>query len=207
MGVLLVFGAAALASALMMFAVEPLLAKMMLPALGGAPAVWNTALVFFQATLLAGYAFAHGLARLGPRRHAAAHVLVVAASGLALPIARHPVAERAPPALRVLALLGVAAGVPFFALATNAPALGRQLASIDRPAARDPYVLYAASNAGSLVALVAYPLLVEPRVGVATQHRVGRVLHRMALLAAQSGGGFDDPVVEEELTRVTDAAR
>jgi hypothetical protein len=172
LGILLVFATAALASALLMFTVEPLLAKMMLPVLGGAPAVWNTALVFFQATLLAGYAFAHGLARLGPRRHALLHVAVIAASWLALPLTLHPVAAGAPPALRVLVLLAAAAGVPFFALATNAPALGRQLASIDHPSARDPYLLYAASNAGSLLALLAYPLLVEPRVPLSMQVRL-----------------------------------
>lgn len=172
MGLLFVFATAAFASAFLMFAVEPLLARLLLPMLGGAPAVWNSALVFFQATLLAGYAAAHGLARLGPRRHAIAHVVLFGASWFALPIALHPVAAHAPPALRVLVLLGAAAGIPFFALATNAPALGRQLASLEAPAARDPYGLYAASNAGSLLALVLYPLVVEPRVPLSAQVRL-----------------------------------
>lgn len=168
---LLVFAATALASAVLMFMVEPLLAKMLLPALGGAPAVWNSALVFFQATLLAGYAAAHGLARLGPRRHAAAHLAMFAAASLALPIALRPALEHAPPALRVIALLGAAAGVPFFVLAASTPTLGRLLGAIDRPDARDPYLLYAASNAGSLLSLALYPLVVEPRVGIAAQAR------------------------------------
>lgn len=172
MALLTVFAAAAFASALLMFAVEPLLARMLLPVLGGAPAVWNSALVFFQATLLAGYAAAHALARLGPRRHALAHVALLGASLFALPIALHPVAADASPALRVLVLLGAAAGIPFFALATNAPALGRLLGSLDHPAARDPYVLYAAGNAGSLLALVLYPLVIEPRVPLSEQVRL-----------------------------------
>lgn len=167
-----VFAGATLASALLMFTAEPLLAKMLLPAVGGAPAVWSTSLVFFQAVLLAGYAFAHASSRLGPRAHALVHAGVVAGAACALPIALHVhVAEGAPPPVRVLALLGLAAGAPFFALASNGPAIARLFASVERPRPLDPYALYAASNLGSIVALVAYPLVVEPALPLSRQVR------------------------------------
>jgi hypothetical protein len=160
--VVLAFSAATLASAVLMFSVEPMLAKMLLPILGGAPAVWNASLVFFQAVLLIGYGVAHGLAKLGPKVHAVLHAGVLTAALLSLPITVHPaLASGAPPALRVLVLLTVAAGLPFFALAMGTPGLGRQFATIDHPTTRDPYFLYAASNAGSVLALLAYPFVVE----------------------------------------------
>ena len=173
MTLVLVFAAARLASAWLMFSAEPLLAKMLLPLLGGAPAVWNASLVFFQGAVLAGYAAAHGLSRLGTKRHALLHVGILALAWLALPIQIHgSLLAGAHPSVRVIVLLAAAAGIPFFALAMNGPAVARVFGGIDHPATRDPYLLYAASNAGSLFALLAYPFLIEMRSGLATQSRL-----------------------------------
>jgi len=146
--------------------VQPMFTKMVLPRLGGSPQVWSVAMVFFQAALLAGYAYAHAFTRLAPLRisiliHLA--VMVTACSLLPLAIANgweKPPADRE--AWWLLTLFAVSIGLPFFALAANAPLLQAWFARTDHPAAKDPYFLYAASNVGSFGALVAYPLAVEP---------------------------------------------
>src|SRR5438874_10425846 len=142
-----------------------MIGKMLLPMLGGTPAVWNTCMVFFQAALLAGYAYAHATtAWLGVRRQALVHIALVFLPLLALPIAMS--AESAPPGDSnpipwVLWLLMVSAGLPFFVVSTSAPLLQKWFAGTGHPSANDPYFLYAASNLGSMLALVAYPALVE----------------------------------------------
>lgn len=167
------FLAASFLGAALLFWIEPLFTKGVLPLLGGSPGVWNTALFFFQGTLLAGYAYVHLGTRLSPRVQIGLHtVLLVCAVGFFLPPPAHP--EWVPPleALPVPWLLGrftVAIGVPFLALAATAPLLQRWLASTDNEEARDPYFLYAASNAGSMTALLAFPLLLEPWLGLSTQ--------------------------------------
>lgn len=166
------FAAATLASAWLMFSAEPLLAKMLLPLLGGAPAVWNASLVFFQSAVVAGYAAAHALSRIGTRAHAAVHAVLVAAAWLTLPFQLHAqLLATAHPSLRVLAMLAATAGIAFFVLAMNGPAVARVFAGLDMSSSRDPYLLYAASNAGSLVALIAYPLVVERHLGLTQQAR------------------------------------
>ena len=168
-GLLALFAAATAVNAALLFLVEPMFTRMVLPALGGTPAVWNTCLVFFQGALLVGYLYAHVTSRWLPvPRQALLHVALLAAGAAWLPLALPTGA--APPAGTTLAtigwLLGVLAttlGVPFTLLAAGAPMLQRWLASTAHPQARNPYVLYAASNAGSFVALLAYPALVEPR--------------------------------------------
>ncbi len=159
--------------AVLLFWVQPLFAKMALPLLGGAPSVWNTALVFFQGTLLAGYAYAHGLARwLGVRGQVAVHALVLCAAGLTLPVVvgadRAPDAA-APPVAWLMALLAVSVGAPFLAVAATAPLLQRWFSLGPHPAARDPYFLYAASNAGSVAVLLAFPFVLEPLFSTGTQ--------------------------------------
>jgi spermidine synthase len=154
--------------AALLFWLQPMFARMVLPMLGGAPAVWTTALVFYQAALLAGYAYAHGSLRvLGVRRQARLHLLVLGVPLLFLPIAVPagwlPPAESNPvPWLLGLLCLGV--GVPFLVLATSSPVLQRWLSTTSHEAARDPYWLYAASNAGSVLALLSYPLFIEPNL-------------------------------------------
>lgn len=160
----------------LLFLVQPMVAKMLLPRLGGTPDVWNTAMVFFQAVLLAGYAFAHAsTSRLGMRRQPVVQLIV-----LLLPLAFLPVAVPAgweppagtAPALWTLFALTVAVGAPFFVLATSSPTLQRWFSVTDHPAAGDPYFLYAAGNVGSLLALVGYPLVFEPRFSLQDQARV-----------------------------------
>jgi SAM-dependent methyltransferase len=164
-----------LVGASLLFAVEPMVAKMLLPAYGGSPMVWNTAVLFFQGALLVGYAYAHwSQRRLGARRQPLVHrVLVV------LPMAVLPVAlpawsvapESAPTALWLLLVLAVMVGAPFAVLATTGPLVQRWYSWSGLPRADDPYFLYAASNVGSLLALLSYPLLLEPAADVATQAR------------------------------------
>jgi hypothetical protein len=163
--VLILFGLAIFVGASLLFLVQPMFARMALPLLGGAPAVWNTAMVFYQATLLAGYAYAHASMRwLGPRRQARLHLLVLLVPLLALPIAL-PAGWTPPgdtsPIPWLLALLAVAVGLPFFVVSATSPVLQAWFAATGHPAARDPYVLYAASNLGSMLALLAYPVVVE----------------------------------------------
>jgi hypothetical protein len=164
----------------LLFLVQPLFAKMVLPRLGGSPAVWNGCMVFFQAALLAGYAYAHALPNwLGTRRHAAVHIvlallpliLIAAPWGGAvihLPPASSPPTGEAP-LLWLWGLLLMAVGLPFFLVSTNAPLLQHWFVVTGHPASRDPYFLYGASNFGSLLALIAYPVVVEPMMTLATQ--------------------------------------
>lgn len=171
----LLFSATLLLSAFLLFAVQPLFARMALPLLGGSPGVWNTALLFFQSLLLAAYAAVHGLAaRLGPRRQVGLHLVALLLPVLMLPIALPP--EAAPPAegdptLWLLALMATVVGLPYFAVACSSPLLQRWFASSGHPASGDPYFLFAASNLGSLAGLLAYPLLVEPRWSLEDQAR------------------------------------
>ncbi|MEJ0076878.1 MAG: fused MFS/spermidine synthase [Alphaproteobacteria bacterium] len=159
------FAATLFASALLLFAVQPMFTKMVLPMLGGAPAVWSVAMVFFQAALLIGYAYAHLLARtLTVGQSALAHLGVLGVAALTLPIG---VAQGfdAPPStgigLWLVGLFAASIGLPFAALSANAPLLQSWFAASGHPQARNPYVLYAASNLGSFAALLAYPLALE----------------------------------------------
>ena len=167
--------AAVTLNAFLLFAVEPLVARLILPLLGGTPAVWNTCMVFFQAVLLAGYAAAHGLSRRLPlRTQAALYPWLLLPAFLVLPIGlRESVLQSVPregnPIPWLLGLLALVVGLPFFALATTGPLLQKWFAGTDHPAARDPYFLYAASNFGSMAALISYPLLMEPRLRLAAQ--------------------------------------
>jgi hypothetical protein len=162
-----------LLSAILVFSVQPLFAKMVLPLLGGAPAVWNTCLVFFQTTLLGGYLYAHLVSRRLPvKGQILLHLAFIAAGALVLPLGLRsagiaPVNDN--PVLWLLATLVVSLGIPFFVLSATAPLLQRWFSFTDHPDAGDPYFLYAASNVGSLAALVAYPALIEPYLRLSTQ--------------------------------------
>src|SRR5262249_31012328 len=165
------------AGAALLFLVEPLVGKLLLPLVGGSPGVWNTCMVFFQAVLLGGYLYAHrSTGQLGVRRQAVVHLVLLAAvlfafqAALAATGSPVPVVSRLLPAdqdypvVGVVALLGVAIGVPFFVLSTTSPLLQRWFAATGHPSAKDPYFLYAASNAGSLLGLLGYPFVLEPRL-------------------------------------------
>lgn len=158
-----------LAGSFLLFLVQPMVARMALPRLGGAPAVWNSAMLVYQALLLGGYAYAHWLGRLNPRTQGAVHLAVLLLAALWLPIglgAMQP-GPSAQPALWVPWLLGVSIGPLFFAVSAQAPLLQRWF-SLSR-AGDNPYALYAASNLGSFAGLIAYPLLVEPGMALFAQ--------------------------------------
>lgn len=146
----------------LLFLVQPMVARMALPRLGGAPAVWNSAMLVYQALLLGGYAYAHWLGRIAPRWQAVIHVAVLAIAALWLPIglmAMNLPAD-AQPAIWVPWLLGLSIGPLFFAISAQAPLLQRWFSISSE--GQDPYALYAASNFGSFAGLIAYPLIVEP---------------------------------------------
>jgi spermidine synthase len=157
----------------LLFLIQPMLARMALPVLGGAPAVWTVALAFYQAMLLAGYFYAHHLSRLTPRYQTAVHLALFAAGAATLPIGLAAIDGAGwPPALHLLVLLAVSIGPVFFVVAAQAPLLQAWFARTGDIAAADPYFLYAASNAGSLLALIAYPFVVEPTLRLAEQARL-----------------------------------
>jgi hypothetical protein len=160
-------------SALLVFSLQPMFARMVLPALGGTPAVWAVSLCFFQVTLLAGYCYAHLLNRFVPLHLAPIlHALVLIAAVSALPVAV-PAAAAAPPPgseyLWLIEVLALGAGLPFFAVSATAPLLQAWFSHTRSPHSADPYFLYAASNAGSLFGLLSYPFLAEPLLGLSDQ--------------------------------------
>lgn len=161
------YAATVFLGAALLFLVQPMVSKMLLPHLGGSPSVWNTCMVFFQAALLLGYGYAHWLARrFGGGAQAAIHGAVLVFAALFLPLDLTipvPPAEGSPVPW-LLGTLAVTVGPPFFAVSATAPLLQRWFSRTDHPAAADPYFLYAASNAGSLLALLAYPLAAEPQL-------------------------------------------
>ena len=160
------FSATLFISATLLFWIQPLFAKMILPLLGGSPSVWNTALVFFQAVLLAGYSYAHLLShQCGQRSQILLHLSVLAVAALALPISVAPgwrPDAGAPPTLWLLGLLSASIGAPFFAVSATAPLLQRWFSHTGHPHAYDPYFLYGASNLGSILALLSFPFVLEP---------------------------------------------
>ena len=161
--------------AALLFALEPMVGKFLLPPLGSTPSVWNTTVLFFQATLLAGYLYSHLTSRL--RAQKLVHLAVLAFGVVSLPIA--VAADLTPsshPVLWLLGLLAITAGLPFFALAANGPMLQRWFGG------RDPYFLFAASNAGSFAGLLAYPLLVEPNFGLKLQGEIWSYGYGLAVL-------------------------
>lgn len=163
-------------SASLLFLVEPMLAKMILPMLGGTPAVWNTCLVFFQSVLLAGYLYAYATGKWLPRRvQIALHCGLVLGCFALLP-PRIPAGWEPPvqvnPIFSMLGILCVAVALPFFVLSSSTPLLQRWFAQSGHESAKDPYFLYAASNAGSLAGLLGYPFLMEPMLRLSQQSRL-----------------------------------
>jgi hypothetical protein len=160
-------------SAALLFVIEPMFTKLVLPRLGGSPSVWSVAMVFFQTTLLAGYAYAHLLTRHAPLRRAVLiHVAVLLVATLTLPPAIAAGLSRPPEtgaAFWLIAVFAASIGLPFFALAANAPLLQAWFARTDHPSAGDPYFLYVASNIGSFLALLAYPIVIEPLTTLSDQ--------------------------------------
>lgn len=170
-----IFAAATFLNAALLFVVEPMFTKMVLPSLGGAPAVWNTCLLFYQGALLAGYLYAHVTSRwLAPARQVVLHLALLTASVALLPIAvpaapLPPTGGTWPAVAWLLARLATVLGVPFVLLSAGAPMFQRWFASTRHPLAGNPYFLYVASNVGSFAALLAYPTLIEPTLPLGTQ--------------------------------------
>src|SRR6187200_1397241 len=161
---------------------------MVLPLLGGSPSVWTTCMLFFQAALLAGYAYGHaGIRVLGLRRHAMLHSVLVWLPLLLLPIAVNQETATATdhPIAWLLQTMGVSVGLPFVVLASTAPLLQRWYSSLDTRSS-DPYWLYSASNVGSFAALLAFPILLEPAIPLGRQTAIWKIGYAIvaALLTA-----------------------
>ncbi len=163
-------------AAALLFVLQPMIGKMILPRLGGGPSVWNTCMVFFQAVLLIGYSYAHLMpTRVGIRRHALLHplllLLAIPTFHLAIPEGQGALGQ-ASPIPWLIATLAITAGPAFFFISTTSPLLQRWFSATGHPRAANPYFLYAASNAGSFAGLIAYPLLIEPNLGLRAQSQL-----------------------------------
>lgn len=193
------FACTVFVSAALMFLVEPMVARMVLPVAGGAPMVWNTCIVFFQMVLLAGYWYARVLTARTDWRRLAVHAIVLLVPLAFLPLSiRGAPAPASNPAPWLLGVMTATVGPTFFVLATTTSLFQKWFADTGRRGARDPYVLYAFSNLGSVLALLSYPVLVEPALALATQARwwttayagfVVLALASMALLWWRVGSG------------------
>jgi len=170
---MILFASTILLSAFLLFLVQPIIAKQILPWFGGSSAVWITCLVFFQVVLLAGYTYAHVITRFSLRRQTRLHIVLLLASLLFLPIipsaALKPTAD-ADAALRILVLLAATIGLPYFLLSTTGPLLQKWVAP--QFPEKSVYRLFALSNFGSLIGLLAFPFAVEPFATSATQSMV-----------------------------------
>ena len=164
----MIYAATIFLSSLLLFLVQPLIARLILPWFGGSAAVWTTCMLFFQVLLLAGYAYAHGVARrrYEPLIHSALLVAAVATLPI-MPAESWKPAGGAEPITRILLLLGATVGLPYFLLASTSPLVQAWFARA-RPGA-NPYRLFALSNLASLLALLGYPLLVEPYLSAREQ--------------------------------------
>lgn len=172
----LIFAMAIFASAALVFSVQPIMGRLLLPMLGGSPSVWNTSMVFFQAALLVGYAYAHLLQRVGSLRgQVGIHLgLLVLALVAFWPLRLHEtlgLPDTAQPIPWLIGSLALAVGAPFAILSATAPLLQAWFARVRQSTTegQNPYVLYAASNLGSFAALIAYPVLIEPLSGLHSQ--------------------------------------
>lgn len=173
LSLIFLFAATLFTSASLMFVLQPLFGKILLPLLGGSPAVWNTCMVFYQSILFLGYLYAHYLStRYSQHRQILIHTAVILISFLALPLALPentvPPTE-SNPTFWLLWTLFLAIGLPFFVVSTTAPLIQKWFAHVGHHTSHDPYYLYAASNTGSLIALLSYPFLLEPNIGLANQ--------------------------------------
>lgn len=171
---MLLYAATILVSSFLLFLVQPIIAKQILPWFGGSAAVWTTCLVFFQVALLAGYAYSDFSSRLRPKQQATLHIVLLLVSLASLPIVAgagwKPIGEEEP-VWRILGLLGATIGLPYFMLATTGPLVQTWFARehADPATARRVYRLFALSNFGSLIGLLAYPFAIEMWVPTRTQ--------------------------------------
>ncbi len=167
-----IFTVAIFTGSSLLFLVQPMFAKLLLPKMGGSSSVWNTCVLFFQTMLLLGYVYAHVSTKwLGVKRQAAVHLALMLLPFAVLPLsagAATPSADDSP-VLWLLGTMALSVGLPFFVVSTSAPLLQRWFGTFPVPSAKDPYFLYSASNLGSMLALLGYPFLLEPSIGVRSQ--------------------------------------
>ena len=162
----LLFATSVFVSAALLFSIQPIVAKLLLPLLGGTPAVWNTCMLFFQTTLLLGYLYAFFVSRWNIRLQLALQMLILSVAFISLPIQLTPswansVPTTENPSLWLLGCLLVLIGLPFFIISANGPLLQKWFCESGLGSEKDPYILYSVSNAGSLLALLLYPVLLE----------------------------------------------
>ena len=187
------FTASVFGSAFLLFSVQPMISRMILPRLGGSPAVWNVCVVFFQAALLLGYLYADlSASRLRPRNQVLLHAAVLLAGFSLLPLSfgtATPPVGLSPP-LWLLGQLALAVGPPFVAISTTAPMLQSWFARTSHDRAPDPYFLYAASNTGSLLALLLYPVLIETTLGLDMQRLLWTAGYAVVAAGVLLSGGM-----------------
>ena len=173
LSLIFLFASTLFISASLMFALQPMFGKTLLPLLGGSPAVWNTCMVFYQTVLFLGYLYAHYIAsHIEQHRQIQIHAAVLAISLISLPVGLPDNAippTETNPTWWLMWILFLAIGLPFFVVSTTSTLLQKWFSNIGHHTSHDPYYLYAASNCGSLLALLSYPFLIEPNIGLATQ--------------------------------------
>lgn len=188
-----VYSLTLLISAFLLFSIQPLFAKMILPLMGGGPSVWNVSMVFFQAMLLAGYAYAHAIVRFANIRwQTALHILLLVLCGFFLPVAVpenwQPPSGDGFPAGAQLMMMAIAIGGPFFILSASAPLFQHWFTHTNHHHAESPYFLYAISNFGSITALISYPVIIEPLITLSLQKQLWgygyMTLSLLAIMAA-----------------------
>ena len=170
---LVIFSITLFTSALLLFWIQPMFAKMILPMLGSTPAVWNTCMLFYQAALLLGYIYSHATSTfIKLRMQLLLHIGLLLLPLLVLPI-KIPQGWEPPrstnPAMWLLLLLSVSIGLPLFVISTTAPLMQKWFSNTNHPSAHDPYFLYVASNVGSMLGLLSYPFLLEPNLKLVEQ--------------------------------------
>ncbi len=210
---ILLYSATLLLSAGLLFSIQPMFSKMVLPLFGGTPGVWNTCMFFYQTALLAGYALTHfSIQKLGVKRQVVLQVVLVATGFLCLPIAvsLQGMQLTGQPDIGLLIILILSIGWPFLIISMTAPMLQRWFAHSAHTDAHDPYFLYSASNAGSLIALLCYPILIEPLLPLSMQSQIWSVGYGLltvmilccAVMVWRSPGGsdavHDEPQSESE---------
>ncbi len=186
----IVYSIAIFIGSALLFLIQPMAAKLLLPTFGGSPAVWTSAMLFFQVALLGGYAYAHYSNRLlDPARQRFVHLFLLVGAVVTLPFAVK-VPDNATtgyPPLLVFLMLATTVGLSYFAISAGSPTLQRWFATTADPAAKDPYFLYAISNVGSMVGLFAYPFYIERHFKLGEQanlFRLGFIVMMVAMIIA-----------------------